>query len=206
MPNMKTSVALLILSLMLSQRAFGQVEHVPQQEAQKAALMVNNALGEPDDLPFTMELNFLKPDAIKGGEAVLLVVPVYRLKEKLIAAGEGEILPAGQLWLHKVVPEVNQSPAKKTQLRPVKATGPEGEQTVSLSILAVRKNANGAELLVYGKGDAVLVTRPMRKMTVPQAVPIELDGRKRNDQSGELTLYFGDQFEATLIVRAPGEE
>ncbi len=194
---------LLFLTLFTVTSIHAQVEPAPLEEAQKAALTLNNALGEPADVPFQLATDLRKPYAIKAGQAAMLAVPVHSLKENLKTAKDGEIIPVGQLWLHKVVLETDGKPAKSSGLKIVSIATPDGEDSATLYLLAIRKSGDTGELIIYGNGSQPLAQIPLRKMDVPQEAPIELDGKKRDDHSGELILYLGDRFEARIIVRRP---
>jgi hypothetical protein len=194
---------ILSISLLTAGAVHAQVEPAPLEEAQKAALTLNNAFGDPTDLPFSLATDLRKPYAIKAGQAAMLAVPVHALKENLKSATDGQLVPVGQLWLHKVVLEIDGEPAKNNDLRTVRIATPDGQDSATLYLLEIKKNGETGNLIVYGNRTTPLTQFPLRKMDVPQEAPIELDGKKRDDHSGELVLYIGDQFEARIIVRRP---
>ena len=200
---MKTSLLLLLTALAVTARA--DVERAPIEEAQKATLLLNNALGEPADAPFKLEVNAFKPSAIKGdGKAAALAVPVYSLKEKLAAARPKTAIPIGQLWLHKISPVVNGKPAARDSLRLVRMKTDEGEAEVSMFHLAFERFGNGGKLLVIGKDKEPLLDVLLKPMKVPQETPIELDAKKADDGTPLLHIYVADQFEGRLPL-APAE-
>lgn len=193
---------LFILALQLATGLFAQVAIAPREDSQKAALQLNNAVGKLNDAPFKLELDILNAFALKAGQAAILVVPVHSLKSRIETADDGDLIPAGQLWLHQVVPDHDGKPAAKDRLRLVEASEAGGEARIAMFHLAIQMRDSQSELLVYGIGPEPLINLPLRKMTVPQEAPIELDGKKRDETSGELSIYLGDHFEARMIVRA----
>jgi len=189
------------LSLLLATHAIAQVEIAPREDTQKAALQLNNAVGQPADLPFKLETDILNAFALNAGEVAMLAVPVHSLKQKIESAKENELIPAGQLWLHKIVPDLEGKPVATDRLRQVEVAADNETTSVTLLHLAIRKHATQPELLIYGAGKEPFQKIPLKKMTVPQEAPIELDGRKRDEASGELSIYLGDHYEAQMILR-----
>ncbi|HAV63103.1 MAG TPA: hypothetical protein DCY13_12155 [Verrucomicrobiales bacterium] len=199
---MKTLLTLLSFSLLLQHTAFAAAQPIPRDEAQKVTLLLNNALGDITDGPFRLELNAFKPHGVKGdGMAAAIAVPVHDLNNRIKSARPGLIVPVGQLWLHKIVPVVNDVPAAKKDLRRVMISSDGNETLVSLFHLGFRREGEKNRLLVYGKGDHVLLEIPLKRLEVPQASPIELGAEATGDQQAELVIYLADLFEGKMGLR-----
>lgn len=204
---MKTTACLVAAFCLVTTAAIAAVETVPREEAQKVILLLNNALGEIDDGPFRLELDAFKPHGLKGdGNAGAVAVPVYDLKSKLTRARPGVIIPVGQLWLHKIVPEVKGQPALTNTLRRINVKTDDAEAVVSLLHLGFRRDGTNHELLVYGQGKSVLLTVPLKSMDVPQSSPIELEVKHPGEGKAELIIYLGDQFEGRISLRQEAVE
>jgi len=197
--------ALLILLSTLTTIVHAAVERVPIEDAQKGTLLLNNALGELKDAPFKLEVNAFRPCAVKGdGKAAALVVPAYSLNERIKDARRKTAIPAGQLWLHKMVPVVNGQAASPDSLRRIKIKTDEGESEVNMFHLAFERFGDGGKLLVIGKGKEPLVEVLLKPMKVPQEVPLELEVKPDAAGKPELVFYVADQFEGRLPL-APSE-
>lgn len=194
---------LLILLATLTTLTHAAVERVPLEEAQKGTLILNNALGELNDAPFKLEVNAFKPCAIKGdGKAAALVVPAYSLTERIKDARPKTAIPAGQLWLHKLVPVVNGSAAAKDTLRQVTIKTDESESEVSMFHLAFERFGDGGKLQIIGRGRQPIVEVLLKPMKVSQETPIELEVKPNADGKPELVFYVADQFEGRLPLAA----
>lgn len=195
--------SLLFLIATLTTVAHAAVDQVPLEEAQKGTLLLNNALGELADAPFKLEVNAFKPCAIKGDDkAAALVVPAYSLKERIKDARPKTPIPAGQLWLHKLAPVVNNAPAAKDTLRRITIKTDEGESEVSMFHLAFERFGDGGKLLIIGRGKEPLIEVLLKPMKVPQEVPLELEVKKDAAGKPELVFYVADQFEGRLPLAA----
>lgn len=190
---------LLILLTFVATSAHSQVERAPLEEAQKAVLHLNNALGELKDAPFRLEVNAFKPCAIKGdGKAAALVVPAYSLSERIHDARRKTAIPAGQLWLHKVVPTVNGKAVPKEALRLIKVKADEGEIEVSMFHLAYERYGDGGKLQVFGKGKEPLLEVMLKSMKVPQETPLEIEVQKDESGTPQLVFFVADKFEGRM--------
>jgi hypothetical protein len=201
---MKTPLPFLACLLLTLTHA-GAAERVPIEEAQRGVLIANNALGEPKDAPFKLELNAFKPSAIRGdGMTAALVVPAYSLKERIASARPRTPIPAGQLWLRRIVPVVNGKAAAKDTLRMVTVKTESEQDDVSMYHLAFQRFGDGGKLLVIGKGKEPLLEVLLKPMKVPQETPIEIEAAKKDDGTPELVFYVADQFEGRMPI-APAE-
>lgn len=94
-PIQSMKMIILFIALLGAVAAQAQIEIAPREESQKAALQLNNAMGEPDDVPFKLETDLLHPFALKANEVAMLAVPVHSLNEKIRSANDGDTIPVG---------------------------------------------------------------------------------------------------------------
>src|SRR4029453_2777208 len=107
----------------------------------------------------------------------------------------GELMPVGQLWMVNCVPEIDGVPAASESLRTIVVNTDEKEVKVQLYLLSARKNEGGrVDLVIFAKGRQPLLRVPT--VAAPKAhrqrFPLELDARKRNDESGVVTVKILD--------------
>jgi hypothetical protein len=200
---MKTSLLILALSL----TAFAQ-EIVPLEEAQRGARKLTDVLGIPGDAPFALEVDVTKPQAIKGGGAGLLVIPDKGLTlEKLDATGSA-ITPLGQLWTLNVSLAKDGRPAPNERLRFHTLSTDTEDLRVQLYYLGAQKNADGKlDLVVFAKDKEPFLRQPLTLNGQPasQTLPIELGGRKDDEETGTLSLHFLGKYDIDLTVKKPAE-
>ncbi len=190
---------LLLLIATLAWNAHSAVERVPLEEAQKGTMLLNNALGEVKDAPFKLEVNAFKPCAIKGdGKAAALVVPAYSLDERIKDARRKTAIPAGQLWLHKIVPVVDGKPVATGALRRLAIKTDDGDSEVSMFHLAFERFGDGGKLQFFGQGRQLLLEVLLKPMKVPQETPLEIDVKQNEAGKPELVIYVADRFEGRL--------
>lgn len=185
-----------IATLALSATA---AERIPLEEAQKATLVLNNALGEVTDAPFRIEVNAFQPFALKGeSETAALVVPAYSLKERIKDARRRTRIPAGQLWLHHLRPVIKGVAAPADSLRRVKIKTGEGESEVSMFHLAFERYGDGGKLHLFGRGAKPLLEILLQPVKGSQVVPLELEAKYDDPARPELIIRVVGQFEGRL--------
>lgn len=195
------SVLILLLAVLAGpiDRARADITRVPLEEAQKATLLLNNALGDLADGPFRLEVNAFKPCALMGSDHQgALVVPAYSLEKRIGAARRKTPVPAGQLWLRGVVPLVDGKTAPSENLRTVKVKAKDEEMDVSMYHLAFQKYGRGGKLLIYGQGKKPLLEIMLKPMTVTQETPIELEVKQADDGKPHLVFHVVGKFEGLL--------
>lgn len=192
-------ITFIFASLSLTMATRADVGRTSLDDAQKATLLLNNAMGEIADAPFRLEVNAFKPCALRGDDNTgALAVPVYSLKHKIESARPKTPIPVAQLWLHKVVPLINGKPADKESLRLVKVKTNEGEAEVSMYHVAFQRAGKGGKLILYGEGEKPLLEITLKPMNVPQEMPIDLEARKGENGGPLLVLYVADKYEGNL--------
>jgi hypothetical protein len=196
------AVALSIVFVPLS-HTFSQ-EPVPQDEAQKAAMLLAEKTAKLDDTPFNIKLDPAKPVGVKAGDYGALIIPAAELKaEDLDKVGE-KPTPLAQLWLRQLVPFVNGSAIADSDLRKVDITIDDRQYSLPLLLLGVAKGSGGKlELNVYTKGTKPALTIPLEKAddaAIDSSNPITLDGRDNGDGTGAVILKILGKYEATVTV------
>jgi hypothetical protein len=204
---MKT-ILICLIALAAGQRVFAQ-EIIPLDEAQKAARKVTETAIA--DAPLKTDVDIDKPCVLKADKGGMMIIPDKQLStEKLAAPGPG-IVPIGQLWsLHLSLADSGK-PIDTDKLRLVTVTDGDKQRELEVYFLGATKNQGGdLELTVFGKNKEPLFRVPIAKSSATtssaQKVPIELSGRKNDDDSGTLTLRLLDQYSADLpVVRSARE-
>ncbi len=192
---------MVLLAVMTTGYVAHAQERAPLEEARKVAKLVVETTGEAANLPVKIELDLEKPQVFKANKAGVLVIPGKTLSEKIFEKLGKEIVPVGDLWMLKLVPQVNGKSATNEQLRRVAVKTDEKTFDLTCYQLGVQKNDKEAiELVVFGKDKKPLVTVPLEKNQATQELPIELDGRKQDEGTGVLTLNVLGKYKAEVTV------
>ena len=93
----------------------------------------------------------------------------------------------------------------KDKLRYFTIRDGEEERKVQLYLVGAAKDAQGTlELVVFGADKEPLLRVPLgRSSENSQLLPIELSGRKNNEDSGTLTLRLFGQYQADILLVKP---
>jgi len=183
-------------------------EVVPLDEARRGARKVTDVLGSPNDAPFALTVDVTKPQAIKAGKAGLLVIPDKQLTAESLAAIGSEITPIGQLWTVNVSLGKEGQAVANDKLRFLTVNDGNRDVDLQLYYLGASKNADGKlDLVVFAKGKEPLLKQPLAKSdsTSSQLLPIEISGRKEDDNTGTLSLRLMGGYSADLVVKRPAE-
>jgi len=157
--------------------------------------------GDFDNPPLRTEVDGAKAFGMKAKQYVAVVIPDKRLTKESLAKAGKDIQPVGQLWLARLTPAINDSPAPNEKLRLVTITVKEEDHKVPLLLLGVRKEGEkGLELAIYAKGKEPLITLPLKKIEVGQADPLTLDMRQGTATLGLIDIKLLGLYEATLPV------
>lgn len=178
---------------------------VPLEESQKAARTLTATASTLSDLPLKIDGDAEKSEAIRGGEAGILVVPDKNLTATSFKNSGESVTPIAQLWLLKARIAVDGRASAPEKTRTVTVRGDDKSRELQLYFLGLKKNASGApELLVFSTGREPLLHVPLEQSSnSAEALPIKLGGRKNNEDSGTLTLQIFGQHKAELtLVRA----
>lgn len=148
-------------------------EALPREESLKIAFPMCRDLPKMLATPIPTDPDVKRPVGVHGDGRGLMVLPETKLRLAELAKAGPEVMPIGQLWLHKLAPVVEGQPAKADKLLTVNVGGEKEGMTPALCALGVRKAADGRlELLVYGKDKQPLLHAPLTPISEKQADPI----------------------------------
>jgi hypothetical protein len=175
-------------------------ENVPREQLLKVALAVSLDLKQMLDTPIPTDPDIKRPVAVREGDRGCMVLPESKLSMDSLAKAGKEIVPVGQLWLRKAVPQCDNHAAEPDKLRIVTVTAGDKSETAILCALGVRKSADGKlELLVYGKEKEALLRVPLKAMSATTDNPIELSAQAQGE-SAVLTLELLGKYTASFTV------
>jgi hypothetical protein len=200
---MKTLAALALITAV----SFAQ-DVVPLDEAQRGARKVTDSLGALSDAPFATDVDVTKPQAIKAGKVGLLIIPDKKLTPETLGAVSESITPIGQLWMLNISLGKNGEPAPNDKIRFLNVSDGDRTLQVQLYFVGAAKNTDGKlDLVVFAKDKEPLLRVPLAKASASasQELPIEISGRKDDDNTGTLSLHVLGQYIADLTVKRPAE-
>ena len=200
---MKTVAALLFLTTV----ALAQ-EVVSLDEAQRGARKVTDTLGNLQNPPISTDVDITKPQAIKAGKAGLLIIPDKKLTLENLDSSGSSVTPVGQLWTLNISLGRNGEPAPNDQIRFLSVSDGDRDLQVQLYLIGAAKKASGElELVIFAKDKEPFLRVPLIKANAAatQDFPVELTGRKDDDNTGTLSLRVLGQYAADLTVKRPAE-
>ena len=204
---MKNKLSLLATFAILLPQCPAQ-EVVSLDEAQRGARKLTDTLGTLSDAPFTLAVDVIKPQAIKAGKAGLLVIPDKQLSTETLASIGKDITPIGQLWTLNVSLGKDGQAVANDKLRFLTVHDGNRDVDVQLYYLGASRNAEGnLDLVIFAKDKEPLLKQPLSKSesTVSQLLPIEISGRKEDENTGTLSLRLTGGFSTDLVVKRPAE-
>jgi hypothetical protein len=190
-------------SLALPQVASGQ-ETIPLEKAREGAQLLARTAGSIQDAGVSVDADVDKPFGIKASGGVgFLVVPDRALTAEKLENVGATMTPIAHLWTtSQVSVAVNARAASSTTLRFYTLQTSDNTIPVRLYLVGAVKNEKGhAELVVYGQGREPLLRVPLEKSSSgSKEVPIELTGRKNDENSGTLTLLLPGKYQADIVL------
>ena len=198
---MKTTiVAAVLLTGILAIQA---QERLPREEALKYAFIVSANLKEMLKTPIPTDPDVKRPVAVRDGDYGGMVLPEAKLSAETLAKVGTEVVPIGQLWLHKLAPLSGGQVALPSKLHKVHVSAGDQEGDAVCCALGVKKNADaGLELLVFGKDKEPLARAPMKAISATQENPIEMSSERQDDR-GVVVLKLLGKYEARFDVTDP---
>jgi len=198
----RRTIATVGLLVLISGVARAQ-ERLPEDKARKSAEVLAEKAKALEDLPIKTDVDVTKPFGIHSGEYGAMVVPDKTLAEETIEGAGDRVKPVGQLWMHLVAPAVDGAVTPSDRLRFVTFTVEDRDYDVALFLLGVKGGSDGSPVLVIYAGEKEpLLSLPLTKTDSTQELPIELDGKKVDDDSGDLTIRVLGKYRATMRVKA----
>lgn len=178
-------------------------DRLSPDEALRYAELVGTVQAELKGVPAATAVDLKQPVAVREGDYGLMVLPAVQLSEDVLAKAGADIVPVGQLWLHKLAPLAHGQVIAKDKLKLVTVSGGAGSATVPCCPLAVRKAADGRlELLVFGKGKDPIVTAPLNLSARRPGGPLDLEVERYSDR-GQVTVKLAGKYAAVLEVTDP---
>jgi hypothetical protein len=200
---MKKSI---LLATLVATLATAQAQQaVPRDELLKVVFMLSLDLKQMLNTPIPTDPDLKRPVAQREGEHGAMVLPESKLSADTLAKAGKEVVPVGQLWLRKLVPQCDGQPTRQDKLQVVTVNTGDRTEPAILCALGVRKDQEGKlELLVYGKDKEPLLRAPLKGISAPQENPIELGAELQGD-GARLTLKLAGKYEGSLEVVSVSE-
>lgn len=178
-------------------------ERSSREEALKFACFAALNLKEMLNTPIATDPDIKRPVVLKDGDYGGMALPETKLSAETFAKAGKDIIPVGQLWMHKLSPLMNGEVVPVSKLKMVHVVAGDNEADVANCALGVQKRDNGDfELLVYGKDKQPVARVRMKAASGPQENPLEMSAERQND-GGLLTLKFAGKYQAELMVTDP---
>jgi hypothetical protein len=176
-------------------------ERLPREEALKYAAAVSADVKQLKGTPIATDVDTQKPVALREDDYGGMLLPEKSLSaDRLAQVGKEEIMPIGQLWLHKLTPMCDGQAVSSGKLRLVTVSADGTEATVPQCALGVRRNAQGAlELVVFGKGKQPIVAVALKAIDTKQDLPLDM-AAERESESGRLTVKILGKYQASFQV------
>jgi hypothetical protein len=196
-----TKQTIIALALLSAVQILSAQERLSREEALKYATAVSADAKQLKGTPIATDVDPQKPVALREDDYGGMVLPQKNLNAGSISqVGKDEVLPIGQLWLHKLTPMRDGEAISSGKLRLVTVAAEGTEATVPQCALGVRRNAQGTlELVVFGKEKLPILTVPLKSIDTRQEVPLDLDAERDSD-SGRLTVKILGKYQATFRV------
>jgi len=178
-------------------------EKISREEGLKYAFVAAANLQQMLNTPIPTDPDVKRPVGVKDGEYGGMVLPESKLSPETFAKAGKEVIPVGQMWMHKLAPMNAGQVVPAAKLRMVHLSAEGSEADVPCCALGVAKGANGElELLIYGKASEPVTRVPLKAISKPQDSPIEISA-ERKDDGGLITLRFVGKYEASFMVTDP---
>lgn len=191
------------LVLVVAAAAAADVEKLPLERAQQFAKVFGEQVAKIDDLQFKPDVDTEKPCAFHAENKYgAMVVPDRNLSAATVEKAGKERIPVGHLWTRNLAPAVDGTVTPNAKLRLVTVSVDNNDHNLPFYLLGLRKNADGnLELLVYGKEKEPIVNVPLKKVDAAQDLPIELDGKKGENETGVLIVNLLGKYQAQITVK-----
>jgi hypothetical protein len=179
------------------------VERIPLDRAQQFAKAFQEQVAKIDDLQIKPDVDTEKPSAFHAENKYgAMAVPDRNLTEDTFTKAGKNVTPIGHLWTRNLAPATDGTVTPNAKLRLVTVSVDGNEHNLPFFLLGLQKNPDGKlMLLVYGKEKEPIVKVPLQKADKAGEVPIELDGKKGENESGILILNLLGKYEARITVK-----
>lgn len=187
---------ILITALLAGLAAAQAQQNATREEALKAAFALSADLKQMLGTPIPTDPDVKRPVAVREGDRGALVLPECKLSADTLAKAGKDVVPVGQLYLHRVKLQGDSEPPKPDKLLTITV----GERSVQLHALGISKTADDKlELLIYGKDKEPLQRVALKPISGKPENPIELSGEQQNG-GALLTLRLCGKQEASFML------
>jgi hypothetical protein len=177
-------------------------ERIPPEEAQRIAKMLTKHAEKVESVQFKTDVDKEKPFGVREGDLGAMVLPDKKLSEETLTKAGKVVTPIGHLWMRKLTPFADGATTPNDKLRILTITTPNNEEVkLPFFLLGVRKNGDGLELLVFGKDKEPVAKLPLKKGSVQQELPMELEGKHGENDTGVITINILGKYQAVLTVK-----
>jgi hypothetical protein len=178
-------------------------ERLSRAESLKYAFWISLDLKQLQSTPIPTDPDVKRPVALADGDYGAMVLPEAKLTTEVLAKVGKEVVPIGQLWLHKLVPLLDGLKIQESQLQMITVRVEDREAIVPCCALGMRRNGDGQlELLVFGKGKEPVIRARLKDINAAQENPLELTAERQED-GGLLTVKLLGKMEANFRVTDP---
>lgn len=195
---MKAFAATLCLALFAG-AAFGQ-ERIAPDQAQRFAKLFADKTKNLDDLPIKVDLNPDQGTGLHHDRVGALVIPEKALTKDSLGSLKEKMAPVGQLWMRNLSPIANGKAIANSDLRLIMISIDNQDHSLPMFLLAVQKKGDGAELLIFAKDKKPVLTVPLEKIDTQQELPLDLEGKKGENDAGLLLLSLFGKYQAKIPI------
>lgn len=178
-----------------------EVDALDESKALKVARLCVEASRGLADLPVEVTPSVEDAVGIEGDKRAALVIPDAKLSVESIAAiGEGEIMPAGVMFLHRLAPLVVERALAERRQRVL--TVSEGGQQAAISMwpLAVGKVGGQPVLLVYASGASPAIVTTLVMTDAASSHNVTLAAERAGDQRAAFVITVAGSYRAAIPV------
>lgn len=194
----KAIIATLCLALFAG-AALGQDRIAPEQ-AQRFAKLFADKTKTLDDLPVKVDVNPDQGTGIHHDRVGALVIPEKSLTKDSLGSLGQKPAPVGQLWMRNLSPIASGKAIANNDLRLIMVSINNEDHSLPMFLLAVQKKGDGAELLVFAKDKKPVLTLPLEKIDLQQELPLDLEGKKGENDTGILLLNLFGKYQAKIPI------
>lgn len=192
--NTRTRAAFLIAVAAL---AGAQQTRLPQEETRRyAKICAEQAVIADPQIKIDVDPERACAERGEGGGA--MVIPDKKLSAKIVAAQQ--VIPVGQLWLRKWNLVVGDTPVAADRLRVMSINVDDKDRPMPLFLLGLRKQADKAELVIYGKDLEPLQSLPLEAMDIIPELPLEIEWKRGEKNVDLLTLKIAGKWHTAVHV------
>ena len=194
-------LALCMLCWVASRADAQDVNAIDSAKALKIARLCLDASHGLADLPIELTPSVEDAVGIEGDKRAALVIPDAKLSAEAIAAlGEGEIMPVGVMFMHRIAPLVVERAITERRQRTIDVA--EGDQQAEITMwpLAASKVAGQPALLVYADGASPAIVTTLVMTDAASSSGVSLAAEPAGDQRAAFLITVAGTYRAAIPV------